>query len=96
MTKDERETVDSSEMRVEPPDIDDYLTLERAAAFITETWGIPMEGKTIHNRMSAGTGPEVVAWLDGRRPLFTRESLRRWMSSRITYTKTAADSEAAA
>jgi len=99
MTDDERdiqEMVDSGEMPEEPADIDNYLTIERASAFISEEWGIPVEPKTLYNRMSAGTGPEPAAWLDGRRMLFTRECLRRWMSSRITHTKAAADDEAAA
>jgi hypothetical protein len=66
------------------------FTSEKAVQYVTAL-GLPLSVNTLRTYRSRGIGPRIDRWL-GRRPLYTRAELNRWIESRCTVNTTYAES----
>jgi hypothetical protein len=66
------------------------FTSEKAVQYVTAL-GLPLSVNTLRTYRSRGIGPRIDRWL-GRRPLYTKAELNRWIESRCTVNTTHAES----
>jgi hypothetical protein len=77
-------TADTSTLTTAPPAKPrpaEYLTRRQAAEYIRDELGRPMSFSTASKLAALGEFATPAIWW-GRRPLYTREDLRRWVESR--------------
>ena len=61
--------------------LSEYLTRKQGAQFINDELGMPLSFSTAAKLASRGEFAEPALWW-GRRPLYTRDDLRRWAEAR--------------
>ena len=61
--------------------LSEYLTRKQGAQFINDELGMPLSFSTAAKLASWGEFVEPALWW-GRRPLYTRDDLRRWAEAR--------------
>ena len=65
-----------------PTNYPEYLYSDRALDYLEQRWGIRLKGKTLRNKLSAGTGPKCRYF--GNRPVFTVLALDEFAECALT------------